>query len=63
MTMNPYFPINHTTLQRRRLQAQKNYIQLIHSGVFHHDLTKAYEVLKSLQAPAILEAINNHFVR
>jgi hypothetical protein len=61
--MNPYFPINHTTLQRRRLQAQKNYIQLIHSGVFHHDLAKAYSVMKSLEGPAILEAIKNYFVR
>lgn len=55
------FRPDHTTFNRRRLQAQKFYVQLIHRGVFKHDVTKAYQVQKSLEPLAIVEAINNLF--
>lgn len=57
------FRVDNTTFHRRRLQAQRFYVQLIHKGLFHHDIERAYQVMRSLQGPALIEATQYLFRR
>ena len=45
------------TFWRRRLQAQKLYIELIKKGVFQHSMEKACDRLIKLEPRALVEAL------